>query len=1387
MKNFYNSFRCGIVLLSMVLVLTQMIAGATKKTTSNPPIYISFLWHMHQPIYWPYETVVQTDQNARYPYSVTSIHDQRTGPYTTWPSSAVQKGIDAGLPHFGAQVSFSGSLIENLNNLESSGDGNFQNWKSSWNSMRTKTTSLGNPRLDMVGFGYHHPLMGLVDQVDIMKQVELHKSTFAMNFPGTYSKGIFPPENAFSPRMIPALAQEGFQWVLVDNIHFDRACQGYPFSTSGNLYEPNKADIRNPNPGDWVALNGLWAPTENSAKWGRLPHYVQFVDPTDGSVKKIIAVPADRYMGTEDARGGFGALNYDAVMSQLSSYNTDPNHPILIVLAHDGDNYGGGSESYYDYNFQSFVNWLLANPTRFVCTTVQDYLDQFPPDSNDVIHVEDGSWSGADNGDPEFLKWNGDPVNGYSPDRNSWGVVTAAKNIVLTATQIDPASSNTANAWHYMLNAEASDYWYWDFSQNGIWDSHPTRACNQAVPFAMNVIAGGTDLTPPTIYLPQREPYNPGGTEWGIAQPSDFTVWTYVFDISGLSSVKLRYRTDNDGVLSTENETYSGGSGVGSWNDITMAGDSINPETNPLPIYKALEYSAQIVGQQNVMIDYYVEATDVRGNIGRSPIRHVWVGQSYTGGGGSGTPTVNWTSQTPTVNDSITITVSNATQGAKLHWGVNNTGSSWQQPNNVYWPPNSTLFGGTGPAVETPMTGPDTAKNLKLTIGPFNNPVQAIQQVAFDIHYNDGSWNNNNGGDYHITISGASVPASFVMDGIVDTSARLVSSNAGMNLWVGWNQSDLYVATQSASSQSGDKFIFIADSQKSLVSAPWAKTGTVAAWRVCLSNEHDNSYSEWDDSSGAKFSNGVGNIAGTSILEGTVNLQTVFGYRPSKLFIAIGEYQDQNIGTLIAQAPVGNGNGNIESNEYYIYNLSGPVSPPGIPLLVTPGNNAINQSLSTMFFWHPDSGATLYHLQASIDSLFTGSFAINDSSITDTQRTIFGLAPHTRYFWRIQAKNSGGVSSWSEIRNFTTLLPVPPPMTLAVPADSSEPTADTILFLWHPIGYEVLSYNLVISSDSTFVMATIDTTLSDTAARCTELSWNDRYWWKVRAMNASGWGSFSNVRTFMPVHISMIALNVSVSDGWNMISLPLLVHDSTKALLFPQAISQAFMYRGSYAVSATLQPGTGYWLKFNGTQSVSVTGFNFTLDTITVTSGWNMIGSLSVSIPVANVGAIPGGLITSNFFNYGGSYNVATTLDPGRGYWVKVNQNGKLILSSSANIPSSMKLRMELQNETPPEPPYGDGSYSGGSGIPTVYQLEQNYPNPFNPSTVIHYSLPVSGKVRLIIYNILGQEVMRIVNEMQNAGYKSVTVNMDNLPSGLYTYRITTGTFTDVKKMVLIK
>jgi uncharacterized delta-60 repeat protein len=89
--------------------------------------------------------------------------------------------------------------------------------------------------------------------------------------------------------------------------------------------------------------------------------------------------------------------------------------------------------------------------------------------------------------------------------------------------------------------------------------------------------------------------------------------------------------------------------------------------------------------------------------------------------------------------------------------------------------------------------------------------------------------------------------------------------------------------------------------------------------------------------------------------------------------------------------------------------------------------------------------------------------------------------------------------------------------------------------------------------------------------------------------------------------------------------------------------------------------------------------------------------------------------------------------------------------------------------------------------IPEDYWLGQNYPNPFNPTTTIRYTLPNSQFVTLIIYDLLGREVATLVNEKQTAGRYSVNFDAIQLSSGLYFYKITAGSFSKVRKMMLIR
>ena len=85
---------------------------------------------------------------------------------------------------------------------------------------------------------------------------------------------------------------------------------------------------------------------------------------------------------------------------------------------------------------------------------------------------------------------------------------------------------------------------------------------------------------------------------------------------------------------------------------------------------------------------------------------------------------------------------------------------------------------------------------------------------------------------------------------------------------------------------------------------------------------------------------------------------------------------------------------------------------------------------------------------------------------------------------------------------------------------------------------------------------------------------------------------------------------------------------------------------------------------------------------------------------------------------------------------------------------------------------------------PTEFMLYQNYPNPFNPSTIITYQIKESNYVQL---NVLCHEVALLVDKVQPAGYYQITFNGNNLSDGIYFYRLQTGDYVDVKKMVLVK
>jgi hypothetical protein len=165
----------------------------------------------------------------------------------------------------------------------------------------------------------------------------------------------------------------------------------------------------------------------------------------------------------------------------------------------------------------------------------------------------------------------------------------------------------------------------------------------------------------------------------------------------------------------------------------------------------------------------------------------------------------------------------------------------------------------------------------------------------------------------------------FLMDGLLDTSAVLLSSNNGINLYARYKSGQLYVATNSAQSQGADMYIFISDAQNPLRGAPSGKGGQVAAWSVYLQNKNADRSAGWFDAGGSLLTSVTVDTAG-AVLEGVVDIELLYGRKPAALFIAVGKYGTNPGDTLKGQVPAGNGDRNIDPSELF------PFTDAGLPI-----------------------------------------------------------------------------------------------------------------------------------------------------------------------------------------------------------------------------------------------------------------------------------------------------------------------------------------------------------------------------------------------------------------------------------------------------------------------
>jgi hypothetical protein len=380
---------------------------------------------------------------------------------------------------------------------------------------------------------------------------------------------------------------------------------------------------------------------------------------------------------------------------------------------------------------------------------------------------------------------------------------------------------------------------------------------------------------------------------------------------------------------------------------------------------------------------------------------------------------------------------------------------------------------------------------------------------------------------------------------------------------------------------------------------------------------------------------------------------------------------------------------------------------------------------------------------------------------------------------------------------------------------------------WSPLGGGVNGYVKTIAANGTDVFVGGDFHMAGGLEANNIAKWNGSSWfslgsgvnWNINALAVSGkdvyvGGEFyiAGGRPFS--HFSCwheCIQNPSVDyiytqEGWYMVSLPVIPPDSSVATLFPAAMGgAAFTWdpaSASYVQTDKMGPGNGYWLAFAGAAASTVAGVPMTSYTRHFSlQGWHMIGGVMGGADFTNPNDAPDGSVLSPAFGWdpaGGQYIPTTTLDQEEGYWAAVFGACDLTVGGSGSgfsksfTKANWETFLNMHGKTPPSPPKADLKAGKAAAIPKTYGMSQNYPNPFNPETRIGYQMPDAGLVRLVVYNIMGQVVKKLVDKQQNAGYFEVVWDGRDdrglcLGSGMYLVKMEAGRFSTTRKLLLMR
>jgi len=293
------------------------------------------------------------------------------------------------------------------------------------------------------------------------------------------------------------------------------------------------------------------------------------------------------------------------------------------------------------------------------------------------------------------------------------------------------------------------------------------------------------------------------------------------------------------------------------------------------------------------------------------------------------------------------------------------------------------------------------------------------------------------------------------------------------------------------------------------------------------------------------------------------------------------------------------------------------------------------------------------------------------------------------------------------------------------------------------------------------------------------------------------------------------SLVIPVMSGWNMVGTLSIDIPTTNVYTMPSGIiaSNFFGFKNRYYAATTLKKGEGYWIKTNnsgvlvmkkmmlskgGEEALYVENIEPTWRKIVITDAQGISQELYLAEKVDETKYHLPPLPPSSMFDVRFDSDRYVEIDnyPHKIEFQAVKYPVTLTITNAEKgfyrvkdaVDGSL-LNVVLKNGQPIK--ISDPSIQAilieGATVPTSFDLMQNYPNPFNPSTTIRYALAEPVKVKLVVYNAIGQKVKELVNAEQEVGYYSVDFNASNLASGMYLIRLETPKYTKTIKALLIK